>query len=144
MNQESYKQARELILKINVFSNYKLKKADDLTNIISLSFQHNLQKELEELSFSAKYIQGLMRILKLSNENPEAPNIEKAKEDLTKNLEEIKKQIHFIISNDENTKFYFNKHFLEMTNEAFKNLNDLLNDLEWVKIYSNALKRGEL
>lgn len=144
MNQENYKKAREFIIKVNSFSNYKLKKIDDLTNIISLSFQFELQKEIEEISFTAKYIQGLMRVMKSASENPESIDIQNAKDDLTKNFEKIKEQLNIIVSKDDNTKLYFKKHFFEMTPEAFKNLNELLNDFEWIKIYSNALKRGEI
>lgn len=142
MNQENYKKSREFVIKVNTFSNYKLKKIDDLTNIISLSYEYNLQKEIEEISFTAKYIQGLMRVMKSANENPEIPNIQNLKEDLTKNFEKIKEQLNIIISKDENTKFYFKKHFFEMTPESFKNLNDLLHDFEWIKIYSNEEKRS--
>lgn len=144
MNQENYKKAREFIIKVNNFSNFKLKKIDDLTNIISISYQFNLQKEIEDISFTAKYIQGLMRVLKSARENPESINIQNAKEDLTKNFEKVKEQLSIIISKNEDTIFYFRKHFFEMTPDAFKNLNDLLQDLEWIKIYSNAEKRGEV
>ena len=84
-----------------------------------------------------------MKVMKMGQENSEVKSLEHVKTDLTKNMEKVVEQIREIISNSSKSdKDYIEKNFLEMSPDAFKNLNELLADLDWTKKYLNDLKRS--
>ncbi len=134
--------ADKLIGEIEQFSNQKLKRKDDLKTLIEESKKNEKEKLLENLSFNAKYVLGLQRVLKMGSSNSEISSLEKIKEDYTNNLiksiGQIKELVNF--SSEEN-KIHFNKTYFDLTQQALKNLNELLEDLEWTKIYLNQKKR---
>ncbi|HSP88512.1 MAG TPA: hypothetical protein VLN45_10295, partial [Ignavibacteriaceae bacterium] len=78
--------ADKLIGEINKFSNHKLKRKDDLKTLIELSERYKKEKVFENLTFTAKYVLGLQRVLKKGSGNSEINNLENIKEDYSKNL----------------------------------------------------------
>jgi len=134
--------ADKLVEEIDHFSNHKLKRKDDLKTLIEVSIKNEKEKLLENLSFTAKYVLGLQRALKKGSSNPEISNLEKQKEDysnnLIKSIEQIKELGNFT---SEEIKIHFNKTYFELSQQALKNLNELLEDLEWTKMYLNQQKR---
>jgi hypothetical protein len=136
MNAENY------VAEINSFSGQKLKRKNDLKTIVEICFKNEKPELLENLSFTAKYIRGLERVLKKGNMNLDISNLEQIKQDYMKNINKSVEQLNEIINlADSNTKSYFEETYLRLTQEGFKNLNELLEDLEWTKMYSNNLKR---
>ena len=57
--------AANIIEEIDEFSQYKLNKKTDLKTLYSLAVTEGKVKLFEELSFTAKYADGLMRVLKI-------------------------------------------------------------------------------
>ena len=143
MSANYFKDARELLKKVDEFSNYKLLRRDDLQIIFNEGVKENNNKLFEDLVFTAKYVQGLMKVMKMGRENSEVKSLEHVQIDLTKNMEKLVEQIRQITSDSsQSDKEYLDKTFLQMNAEAFKNLNDLLYDLDWTKKYLNDLKRN--
>jgi hypothetical protein len=143
MNENYFKDSRELLKKVDEFSNFKLQRRDDLQIIFTEGVKEKNNKLFEDLVFTAKYIQGLMKVMKMGHENSEVKSLEHVKIDLTKNMEKVVEQIRQIISDSsQSDKEYIDKTFLQMNPDAFKNLNDLLYDLDWTKKYLNDLKRS--
>ena len=143
MSANYFKDARELLKKVDEFSNYKLLRRDDLQIIFNEGVKENNNKLFEDLVFTAKYVQGLMKVMKMGRENSEVKSLEHVQIDLTKNMEKLVEQIRQITSDSsQSDKEYLDKTFLQMNVEAFKNLNDLLYDLDWTKKYLNDLKRN--
>jgi hypothetical protein len=100
-------------------------------------------KLFEDLVFTAKYVQGLMKVMKMGQENSEVKSLEHVKVDLTKNMEKVVEQIRQIVAgSSQSDRDYIEKNFLQMTADAFKNLNELLSDLDWTKRYLNDFKRS--
>jgi len=57
-------------------------------------------------------------------------------------MKKVVEQIKSIIfKSTENTKNHFEETYLKLSPECFKNVNQLLADLEWVKKYLNHQKR---
>ena len=136
MNAENY--AGE----INNFSKQKLKRKDDLKTLIKICFTNEKPILLENLSFTAKYIRGLERVLKKGSMNPDISNLEQIKQDYMNNINKSVEQLREIISfTDVSTKNYFEETYLKLTHEGFKNLSELHEDLEWTKMYFNNQKR---
>lgn len=131
-----------LVEEINVFSEQKLKRKDDLKILLEMSFKNEKSALLENLSFTAKYIRGLERVLKKGSMNPEISNIEQIKQDYTNNIKKSIDQIKELISfADTEVNSYFEEKYFKLTQEGFQSLSELLEDLEWTKMYFNRQKR---
>jgi hypothetical protein len=142
MSQNYFRDSRELLKNVDEFSNFKLQRRDDLQIIFTEGVKEKNNKLFEDLVFTAKYVQGLMKVMKTGQENSEVKSLEHVKNDLSKNMEKVVDQIRQIISDSsQSDKDYINKTFLQMNPDAFRNLNDLLYDLDWTKKYLNDLKR---
>jgi GTPase SAR1 family protein len=143
MSENYFKDSRYLLKKVDEFSEFKLQRRDDLQILFTEGVKEENKKLFEDLVFTAKYVQGLMKVMKMGQENSEVKSLEHVKTDLTKNMEKVVEQIREIISNSSKSdKDYIEKNFLEMSPDAFKNLNELLADLDWTKKYLNDLKRS--
>ena len=131
-----------LVEEINVFSEQKLKRKNDLKILLEMSFKNEKSALLENLSFTAKYIRGLERVLKKGSMNPEISNIEQIKQDYTNNIKKSIDQIKELISfADTEVNSYFEEKYFKLTQEGFQSLSELLEDLEWTKMYFNRQKR---
>jgi len=121
-----------LVEEINVFSEQKLKRKNDLKILLEMSFKNEKSVLLENLSFTAKYIRGLERVLKKGSMNPEISNIEQIKQDYTNNIKKSIDQIKELISfADTEVNSYFEEKYFKLTQEGFQSLSELLEDLEW-------------
>ena len=133
---------KNLLDEVEKYSNSVLQKRADLQIIVDESLQNDFETEFEELTFTGKYIEGLKRILQKGAEITEIESLDYVKKDLTENMKKVVEQIKSIIFNaTENTKNHFEETYLKLSQECFKNLNQLLADLEWVKKYLNHQKR---
>lgn len=143
MSESYFKDSRELLKKVDEFSNFKLLRRDDLQIIFTEGVKEENNKLFEDLVFTAKYVQGLMKVMKMGQENSEVKSLEHVKVDLTKNMEKVVEQIRQIVAgSSQSDRDYIEKNFLQMTADAFKNLNELLSDLDWTKRYLNNFKRS--
>lgn len=138
------KNAVELINEVEKFSNSKLNKKAELINLYESAITSDKVKDFEDLSFTAKYLRGLMRVLNEGKQISEVGSMEKIKSDFTMNMKKATELIKNIISNsDDSMKKYFEENFLEMSQNSLVNVNELLADLEWVKMYMNKVKRED-
>jgi hypothetical protein len=143
MSENHFKDSRELLKKVDEFSNFNLQRRDDLQIIFTEAVKEKNNKLFEDLVFTAKYVQGLMKVMKMGQENSEVKSFEHVKIDLTKNMEKVVEQIRqIILGSSQSDREYIEKNFLQMTAPAFSNLNELLSDLDWTKKYLNDLKRS--
>jgi len=127
---------------VEQFSQNNLLQKEDLHWLISIAVSPAKAELFFSMAFTAKYVQGLMRVIQQSTTNPEIKNLQQIKDDLTENMEKISTDLKRYIENEaEDMKHAFEQKYLGMSGEAFMNLRKLLNDLEWVKIYDNHLKR---
>jgi len=134
---------RELVKRVDEFSNFQLQKRDDLQRFFAISMEGKNYKLFEETIFTAKYVLGLMRVMKKGASFLEIESLEHVKKDLTENMEKISGQIRELISSaSEIDNNYFEEKFLKLDADSFLNLNKLLEDLEWTKKYFNDLKRN--
>ncbi len=79
--------------------------------------------EFEELTFTAKYICGMMRILKNAPGIPEVSSTDHVKNDLNENLKKGIEQLKEIISvGDVNLREYFETTYFTLSPQNFTNL----------------------
>lgn len=130
-----------LIQEINEFSKNKLKRKEDLELILNAA--SNDKKLFADLIFDAKYIMGLQRVLKQNTTNNEEAKF-KVQQDYSSNLMKIIEQLKIVANNfQQKDKFFFEQNYLQLNHSSLNNLNGLLSDLEWVKMYINDLKHRQ-
>ncbi len=145
MIDSQYNFSKDFIDEVEIFSNGHLKRKGDLQKIYAESLTNNTTHLFEELSFTAKYINGLMKVLKSGVSNPEIQSLENVKKDLSSNLSKLVEQInHILLHSEDEMKNYFKENFLLMSQNSFQNLTELISDLDWTKKYLNDFKRGKL
>lgn len=123
------------------FSAGKLKEPEDIKSIISSCLTEEKNEKLNELAFTAKYVQGLFRVAAGSVNNSEIKNIDDIKKELSQNLEKCILLLKHLIAG-ETFQLSFEEKYLQLTHSSMSNLKNLINDFEWLKMYLNQLKRN--
>ena len=143
MEEENYKQkAEDYIIAVDEFAKGALHNAEDLTRIMEVVIKNDKQKKLEDLAFTAKYSIGLMKIFQDRSNEFEEEYFEKIRDEYTEAIKKVKSLLEEIL--DEATSFIsgiFKEKYLGMTHGSMNNLNMLIEDLSWVKMYLNEQKR---
>jgi hypothetical protein len=130
---------------VEEFSGKSLNKKDDLILILSVSDTNEKFKGFKNLSFTGKYVNGLLRILKNSVKIPEVENVDHIKKDLSENMEKVISQLKEITFNlNEKNKKFFDKNYFQLSQNSIQNLKQLVEDLDIIKKYLNHLKRNDL
>ncbi|HSL89804.1 MAG TPA: hypothetical protein VK870_10910 [Ignavibacteriaceae bacterium] len=125
------------------FTNSVFSKKDDILVLISESYKNNKVEIFEELCFTGKYVNGLMRVLKIGSNNPEVKSLDHIKKDLSDNIEKVINQLREITLNSSiEVKDKFEKKYFTLSTDTFKNLTELVSDLDALKRYINYLKRS--
>ena len=134
-----------IIEDIDDFSLHRLNMKPDLKTLFCVAVNCGKEKSFEELSFTAKYVQGLMRVLKTGTNNPEVKSLEHIRKDFTHNMQKIVDQMkEIVITADDLTKKHFENTYFDMSQQSMQNLTLILSDLEWAKKYFNMQKRQDL
>lgn len=127
---------------VEKFVQKPLNKLGDVRLIIESCNETNNYNLFEKLSFTGKYVNGLMHVLKNSKDLPEVNSVEHIKKDLSENLEKIISILKEITLNyNENDKLVFEEKYLRLSQNSFSNLQLLVEDLDSIKKYLNYLKR---
>jgi hypothetical protein len=125
------------------FTNSVFTKKDDIMILISESYKNNKPEIFEELCFTGKYVNGLMRVIKTGSNNPEVKSLDHVKKDLSDNMEKVISQLKEItLKSSVEVKHKFEKKYFNLSPETFKNLSELVYDLDTLKKYINHLKRS--
>lgn len=136
------KEAEQFCIEVDEFAKGKLHNAEDLTRITEIIFRKGNLELLEEISFSAKYAQGLLKIVKVRNTNIEDEYFEKVGKEYTEAVKKVRSALEEIIEDASSfIKNIYKDKYLALTHESLNNLNQLIDDLSWVKIYLNDKKR---
>ena len=131
---------KDLLNKVEEFTTNPLQKKEDVKKIVDAVLQNGKEEEFEKLIFTAKYISGMLRVLKSAPGIPEVNSIEHVKNDLNENMKKGIELLQEIISSDSERE-YFSKNYFTLSQKNFSNLAQLFADLESVKKYLNYLKR---
>lgn len=127
---------------IDHLSKGKLNFRDDLGRLIELSIKNDKMKILEDLSFQARYAQGLLKIIQNRDNNIDEEYFAKVQNEFTESIQKIKISIELLLSFSSNfIKEIFIEKYLQMSQVSFSNLNKLCLDLSYLKLYFNDMKR---
>jgi len=139
-----------LVLDIKKFSGGKLKNEQDISILIEASLTGENKKLFDEMIFTAKYLNGLGKILhsNMTNAVQQAGTAEdkidenaeeKIRNEFKQNMIKFTSQISELINNipPEDKKSVEDK-YLAMNRTSLVNLTTLIYDLSWVKKYMNS------
>lgn len=139
-----YRLQKDFIIEVEKFNGKSLNRKEDISIIIDACIQSSKVEDFECLSFTGKYINGLLRVLKSSAKIPEVQSVEHVKKDLSENMEKVISQIKEIASqmSDENKQKIENTYF-DLSQNSMQNFQLLVEDLDYIKKYFNHLKRND-
>ena len=133
---------KNFLASVEDYTGSLLQKKEDIKRIIELAVSEKKDEEFEKLTFTAKYICGMMRVVKNAPGIPEVSSVDNIKNDLNENMKKGIEQLKEIISfSADNQRDYFDRTYFTLTQQNFNNLSQLFFDLESVKKYMNHLKR---
>lgn len=153
-------QTLDLFYEIKTFSKNKIKNEEDLCFLIEISFRNSPKQArlrradplLSEITFIAKYLNGLAKILQsrqisglrssdVQQVKPEETLL-KIKGEYTDHLKKLLTLLEkYISGTDLEPADKFKKNYLAMTQQSLRNLNTLIYDLTWVKNYFNVRRQ---
>lgn len=114
----------------------------EMLSLVEHSFTERKLKDLHDITFTAKYINGIKRAINSAANNPEIKNADDLKKDLSIQVGKLIEQLKLhIAETDEEFQAHIKETFLDMNPQAFINLTNLLSDLEQLKIYFNRLRQ---
>jgi hypothetical protein len=117
-----------------------LQKKNDIIKIIEIAVAEDKLELFEKLIFTAKYISGMMRVVKNAPGIPEVNSTDHVRKDLNENMKKGIEQLKELIAFS-NERDYFDKTYFTLSAQNLSNLTQLFSDLESVKKYMNHLKR---
>jgi hypothetical protein len=119
-----------------------LQKKNDIGKVIEIAVAKDKLELFEKLIFTAKYICGMMRVVKNAHGISEVTSIDQIKSDLNENMKKGIEQLKEILAlSCESERDYFDKTYFTLSAQNLSNLTQLFSDLESVKKYMNHLKR---
>lgn len=132
----------EILTEAEKFTNLSLRKKNDLIQILNTCIADKNYKLFEGICFTGKYVNGLFKVLKTGNSNPEINSLDSIKKDLSDNIQKVISQLREITLNSApDVKDKFNDQYFSLNPESLNNLKELFSDLDIVKKYLNHLKR---
>jgi hypothetical protein len=147
------KKTKEIVEELNSFSGSKIKNPDVVAALIQISSNSGKEKLFYDLQFSAKYLNGLGKILqnnvavttqKKPGENGgPMPSAEEARlkvmNEYKTNIVKFQNYLKDILTDaDETYRTELEEKFLALNRTAMVNLTTLIYDLSWLKKYNNS------
>lgn len=141
---------QDILLELNDFSGGKIKNTSDLSYLIEIAGISQKDKLFYDIQFTAKYINGLTKVLQ-SNVNltpkpqtgesvadPEAARV-KIMEEYKKNAVKFTAYLKDLLADaDENVRNSLEERYLQLNRTSMVNLTSLIYDLSWLKKYYNT------
>ena len=133
---------KDFLKKVEDYTGYSFQNKDDVQKLAIEVVRIGKEEGFEQLTFTAKYISGMLRVLKTAPAIPEVNSVDHVKNDLNENVKKgIELLKSLIDSADENLKVHFDETYFALSPQNFSNLTRLFSDLEAVKKYLNYIKR---
>lgn len=135
---------KDFIKNVVKTSKGKLNNTEDLERLAGLAFEFGNFTIFEDLAFHAKYLNGLVRIIRNKDNTLEDEYFVKIKKEYEEHIKKVKELFLIIIEPGSGfIKEIFMKKYFELNVESLERLNSFCEDLEKVKYYINELKEKE-
>jgi len=135
---------QEILSSVEKLSNGFLNFRDDIERLIDLAVVQNKMSVLEELTFHAKFSDGMLHIIQKKNDVVDEQYFIKATEEYKSSIQKVKDLLKDLLDgSDKFIKSIFEEKFLQLTQQNFSNLNLLCSDLSYFKLYFNDIKNRQ-
>lgn len=143
----------KLISELTQFSGNKIKNSSDLSVLIEASFQSRNERLLNDLSYTAKYLNGLGKILRdktilqsvhgiPEKKTLDESSVNKIRNEFKEHIQKFTLQLTVLIKDlDESDRNVIEKKYIDMTRSSLINLTSIIYDLTWLKKLLNAKEK---
>ena len=131
----------DILLKVSELAKNRLQRREDLELLIDTAIKQNKISLLKELSFQAKFSDGLLRVIQKKENTVDEAYFIKAAEEYKNSIEKVRTVLEDLLSNaSEFIKSVLMGKYLQLTQVSLVNLNSLCSDLSYLKLFFNDLK----
>ena len=141
MRNELPSDVNQILSEIDKLSNSSLNFRDDLEILIKITQQSGNYELLEELSFQAKFSNGLLKVIQRKNPLIDETFFLKASNEYKVSLQEVAKLLENLLKEGSDfIRTIFKEKYLELNQQCLNNLNNLCSDISYLKLYFNDMK----
>ncbi|KAF0152773.1 MAG: hypothetical protein FD143_701 [Ignavibacteria bacterium] len=132
----------KIIRQVEEASGQILKSKEDFRLIVEAALSSQKIDELNELAFHAKFVFGLLSVIKKREAVVDEEYFKKVGEEFSQSYEIIRKLIQIILGNSSGfVKNIFSEKYFQLSQTSLQNLNKLCEDFAQLKLYLNDLKQ---
>jgi len=130
-----------ILLKVSELAENRLQRREDLELLIDTAIKQNKISLLKELSFQAKFSDGILRVVQKKENTVDEAYFLKAVEEFKNSIEKVRTVLEELLSNaSEFIKSVLTEKYLQLSQVSLANLNSLCSDLSYLKLFFNDLK----
>jgi len=138
---ESPPDVNKILKAVERLSNNRLYFRDDLEILVKIAQQSSKLEMLKEISFHAKFSNGLLKVIQRKDPLVEESFLVKASNEYKNSLQKVVKLLEDLLSAENDfIRNIFKEKYLELNQQCLSNLNKLCSDLSYLKLYFNDLK----
>ncbi len=135
----------KILTEVDRLSNNRLCFRDDLEILIKIAQLSNKFELLEEISFHAKFSNGLLKVIQRKDPVVEDTFLLKASNEYKDSLQKVVKLLEDLLKEGSDfIRTIFKEKYLGLNQQCLSNLNNLCSDLSYLKLYFNDLKDGAI
>lgn len=114
---------------------------DDLEQLIDTAIRHDKIQLLENLSFHAKFSNGLLRVIQKKDSTIDEEYFLKAVDEYKSSIEKVRIYLEELLSKSSSfIKSILTEKYLQLSQISLTNLNSICSDLSYLKLFFNDLK----
>jgi hypothetical protein len=145
MNHELLPEVNKILAGVDRLSNNRLYFRDDLEILIKITQQSGKFLMLEELSFHAKFSNGLLKVIQRKDPVVEETFFLKVSSEYKDSLQKVVKLLEDLLKEGSDfIRTIFKEKYLGLNQQCLSNLNSLCSDLSYLKLYFNDLRDGTI
>ncbi|MBA4407336.1 hypothetical protein C0389_08685 [bacterium] len=141
MNSEHKLSAENILIGVTALAGNPLKQRDDLKLLIDTAIQQDKIPFLEELSFHAKFSNGLLRVIQRKDSTIDEEYFLKTVDEFQSSIKKVMLILTELLSGATGfIQSILNDKYLQLSQSSLTNLNSLCSDLSYLKLFFNDLK----
>jgi hypothetical protein len=126
---------------IRALAENHLLQPEDLEQLIDMAVRHDKIQLLEDLSFHAKFSNGLLRVIQKKDSTIDEEYFQKAVDEYKGSIEKVRTIFEELLSKSSGfIKSILTEKYLQLSQISLTNLNSICSDLSYLKLFFNDLK----
>ena len=141
MNPKLNLTSENILIKVAELAENHLQQRGDMELLIDTAVKQDKIQLLEDLSFHAKFSDGLLRVIQRKDSTIDEEYFLKAVDEYKSSIEKVRTIFEELLSGATGfIKSILNEKYLQLSQVSLSNLNSLCSDLRYLKLYFNDLK----